>query len=108
MFIPGETISHQFFIPFVRSDVGKILVTYRQFDDVILVKTVYPGQIETLEGKSQFTVTLSQEESLLFDNEADYYIQLNVIFTSGARCASSEMRGTNGVQHVKKVVTANV
>lgn len=109
MFIPGETITHQFYIPFIAADVLKILVTYKQDDRVILTKTVYSNQILTVASgeQSTFTVTLTQQESLLFKNDSDFKIQLNVIFNSLARCASVEMDGSNGVQQYRKVVTSN-
>ena len=108
MFIPGETITHQFIIPFVRSDLEKIIVSYRQDDDVILIKTVYPGQVEDMGSKGKFAVTLSQEESLLFDDAKNYFIQLNVLMRNSARCASVEIKGTNGIQHIEEAVVANV
>lgn len=106
MFIPGETISHEFHIPFVQSDgIRVIYVTYKQNDDVFLIKEVYPGQItEELPG-SHFTVTLSQQESLLFQNNSNFYVQLNVLFESGARSTSVALKGTNEDQHLREVVS---
>ena len=102
MFIPGETISHKFYIPFVRSDIDRIYVSYKQNDCLILKKTVYPGSV-TREGvNSYFIVVLSQEESLLFQDDMGYTIQLNVIFTSGARCSSKDIKGVNGAQHLRE------
>ena len=104
MFIPGETISHRFIIPFSRDDIKIIEVSYRQNDHIVLVEPVYPGQVETITGGGQFTVTLTQEKSLLFKDDADYYVQLNVIFKSDARCASVEIKGNNKMQHIREVV----
>jgi len=109
MFIPGETITHQFFIPFVRSDVNKVEVTYRQNGHIILRKSVAGGSLTnvTQTSQSSFNVTLSQQESLLFDDDKPFYVQLNVIFMNNTRCASVEIKGSNGMQHIREVVYKN-
>ena len=110
MFIPGETIAHTFYLPFERASVRIIKVTYKQNNDIILVKNVYPGQItdSDLAGLgSKFTVVLSQEESLMFKDDSIFYVQLNTLFADGARGSSVELKGTNGVQHYKEVVSSD-
>ena len=107
MFIPGETISHRFNLPFPKEGVERIVVSYKQENKTVLVKSVYSGDIFASETTSYFIVTLSQEESLLFKNNMNFTIQLNVIFSSGTRCSSVEMNGENGVQHIRKVVTSH-
>lgn len=106
MFIPGETIAHQFYIPYTRGDVKQISVSYRQDGQVFLVKNVYPPQItdESSGTGSSFVVTLSQQESLLFKDDFSFKVQLNVIFVSDARAACPEMDGRNGMQHIREVV----
>ena len=106
MFIPGENISHRFYIPLTQGDVSKIFVSYRQDGRVILVKNVYPGQVENeREGTgSSFVVTLSQQESLLFKDDYSFTVQVNIIVRDGTRCTSKEMSGANGMQHIRKVV----
>ena len=105
MFIPGETITHEFRIPFAGASVSRIYVTYRQNDQIVLVKTINPGQIESPSGElNYFRVTLSQQESLLFQDKAPYYVQLNVIMSDNeTRAASTELRGTIGLQQYRKV-----
>ena len=109
MFIPGETIAHRFKIPFLREGITKILVTYKQNNSTILVKTVHFANIqENIPGNNcYFTVTLSQEESLLFKNNTDFKVQINVVFSSGVRTASIELDGANGIQHMRKVVNTD-
>ena len=106
MFIPGETISHKFFIPLTRGDVSKISVSYRQDGRIILIKNVYPGQItnESSGTGSSFVVTLSQQESLLFKDDYSFTVQVNVITVTNTRCTSKEMNGRNGMQHIREVV----
>ncbi len=108
MFIPGETVLHSFTMPFQREDIVKVIVSYRQNDDIILERIVYPGQIQNTAGlSSKFNVILSQEESLLFQNNAWYYTQLNVILTGNVRGVCKEMKGYVGLQHINEVVNTN-
>lgn len=106
MFVPGETISHKFFIPVVQGDVVKLNVSYRQEGRIVLVKQVYPGSVtnDSSGVGSSFVVTLSQEESLLFQNNKSYTVQVNMLLKDNVRCASVEMNGANGVQHIREVV----
>ena len=107
MFIPGETISHKFVVPFMREDILKIIVSYRQDGHIILTKTVASYSVSAEESGvgSSFSITLSQQESLLFRDDMPFSVQLNVIFTNGARCASREIERSNGFQHIREVVT---
>lgn len=109
MFFPGETVAHRFTINILKDGIGRILVTYKQDNKTILQKSVYFGDIEEDYAKRccYFTVSLSQEESLLFRNNKDFKIQLNIIFRSGARATSVELDGSNGIQHMRKVVNIN-
>ena len=107
MFIPGETIAHRFNIPFPKEGITRVLVTYKQENRTILVKTVYSNEIQASGNNCYLTVTLSQEESLLFKNDKNFKAQLNILFSSGVRCASKEVDGINGIQHIRKEVTVN-
>ena len=105
MFVPGETIAFLFNLPFNKEIVDTIQVSFRQSDRIILVVTVNQGSLIHTEKGSQFTVGLSQQQSLLFDDNACFYAQLNVLFTTGTRATSKEMRGENILQHIRKVVS---
>ena len=102
MFIPGETITHRFYVPF--STAEHIYVTYKQNNKLILEKTVSGNSIVQEGINFYFDVEFSQEESLLFVNNNSYTVQLNVTLTGGKRCTSVELKGTNGVQHIREVV----
>ena len=108
MFIPGETIAHEFIIPFVRSDIGRIYVTFYQNGRTVIEKSV-PSQQIVQRGteESYFVIILTQYESLLFDDRSEYFMQLNMVFKNGTRSSSHLMRGETGIQHIRKVVTAN-
>lgn len=111
MFIPGETIQHRFYTPFKAGDIAKIYVSYRQCGNTILIKTVNPGNIVDVAGESlsHFNVSLTQQESLLFQDNEDFFVQLNVVLvgSSNTRCVSAEIKGSNGLQHMRGVVTKN-
>ena len=104
MFIPGETISHHFVIPFVKGYINKAVVSYKQNDHIVLKKEVEQIWIDDHPDGSQFTVNLSQQESLLFKNGADLYVQVNVLLFDGTRCTSVEMRRESSSQHIREVV----
>ena len=108
VFIPGETISFQYQLPFLKTDITKIIVTYKQNGHIVLVRTVYPRQVENDEQGSHFAITLSQEESLLFEDNKYFYAQLNIMFTAPdgeTRAACIELKGENALQHFREVVT---
>ena len=107
MFIPGETIVHKFYIPFVRNDIKRIIVSYREKNHIILEKYVYDNQVtnESQGASASFVVTLSQQESLLFSDDYSFKVQLNVFLKDNTtRCASLEMDGATGLQHIREVV----
>ena len=107
MFFAGETISHIFTIPFLPEEVSRILVTYKQNNRIVLVKSITSEAIEIVDGESTFAVTLSQKESLLFKTNEFVKIQLNVYTTTAARCVSEELTTFIGVQHINEVIDAN-
>lgn len=111
MFHPGETVSHVFNIPFLTTDVAKVLITYKQKDHIILVKTITSSNLTPVLDElnvpvgSQLTVTLTQEESLKFMEKSVFSVQLNVITTGGARSASNEIEDKTGPQYYKEVIS---
>ena len=107
VFSPGETIVHEFHLPFGGNDISEVIVSYYQNGRIIFIKH-YNGEYKSIPTGSQFTVGLLQEESLLFDDNSDFYVQLNVMFNSGTRATSREMRGRNIKQHIREAVNSNV
>ena len=117
MFHPGETVTHNFVIPFERTSISKIIVSYKQNDHVILERTITSAMLDpenvnenTLvpiqdPAKTKFRIQLSQRESLLFKDVSDFKIQINVFTTSGSRHASAEIKGSSGVQHHREVMS---
>lgn len=107
MFNPGETVVHQFVIPFVAAEVSKVVVSYKQGDCIVFEKTITSGFEEADSNlKTKFNVMFTQEESLTFNELYDYYVQLNVITTYGTRATSKEIKGRNGAQYHKEVISS--
>ena len=111
MFIPGETVSFRFTLPFYSSDISKGFVTFYQDDRVILEITTAASKYKSVAGqrKCYVDVTLTQQQSLLFDDDKDYYAQINVLVSDGSggtlRCTSRKVKGSNGTQFKQEVVT---
>ena len=106
MFNPGETVVHQFVIPFVAAEIAKVIVSYKQGDCIVFEKTITSGFEEADSRlKTKFNVTFTQNESLTFKDLYDYYIQINVLTTFGTRATSKEIKGRSGVQYHKEVIT---
>ena len=151
MFNPGETVAHKFIIPFDSSVLSKVIVTYKQCDNVFLSKTITSGfesyddtpeyseltfpvskgtlctynddgykakqNIEVQEAwnsehwdateippKTKILYALTQDESLLFKDNANFMIQINVLTLDGSRYASKEIKDSTGAQHYKEVM----
>ena len=108
MFNPGETIVHVFIIPFVANRISKVIVTYRNKDhNVFCVKEITSSNINSDpedNRKSLVTAEFSQQESLLFEEQSCYKIQLNVITNTHDRFASTEITGRTGPQHIQEVI----
>ena len=108
MFNPGETVIHQFVIPFLVAEVSKVVISYKQENCIVFEKTITSGfqQADNDSHKTKFNVTFSQEESLMFNEMRDFYIQLNVLTSFGTRATSREIRGHNGAQYHKEVISS--
>lgn len=118
MFYPGETLIHEFTIPFPcetednTPKVTKVVVTYKQDNRIVLVKTITslssPEEESSLSSAENdvtyVLVHMTQKETLIFADDNIYTVQLNVYFNNGTRATSNEMRGCNGVQHYKKTI----
>ena len=114
MFNPGETIGHTFIIPFRRTDISEVIISYKQNDSIVFERRITSsddfkeytgpdGEIDPLKTKIQ--IVLSQKESLMFYELSKYTIQLNVLTKAGSRHSSALIKGCNGVQQHKKVMS---
>lgn len=107
MFTPGETITSEYHLPFRQEDVAALYLSFRQDDRIILSKQINRTNIinSTSPVNTSYIIgTLTQEESLLFDDNKQYYAQWNALLINGQRITSEEMRGTTGTQHKREVI----
>lgn len=111
MFIPGETIAHTFTIPYPKDSIGQIIISYRQKDRIVLEKiiTSKKNMVSTEEDNTIVSAVLTEAESLLFEDNCEFRIQINVFFgedgTNG-RSSSYETRGWTGYQHIRNLSTS--
>ena len=75
----GATPTHRFAIPFSADYVERAVVTYVQGGTKVVEKLLGADAITG----DQLSVSLTQEETLAFDEKADVKIQLKVKLTNG-------------------------
>ena len=117
MFLPGETIIHEFILPIPKSEVKKVVVTYEQNDRLVITpKVIGSGSVLDYDNKtkSKVQVALTQTESLLFEspeinrfnkNSVPFTVQVNVYTTSGSRLTSIPASGATGIQHYREAIS---
>ena len=107
MFFPGETITHRFIIPFAKGEIDHVVISYKQNDHILLEKTITSNS-EDMSVDSAFTTkieyTLNQTESLTFDDDLPFTMQINVYSFGGSRHASHEINSSNGMQYFREVM----
>lgn len=86
--IKGTTPTHFFTIPFKSSDISKVRVVYGQENNPILVKTNDHCTIQD----NLISVTLTQNETFLFDAEKSLEVQVRLLTTNGNALASVPKR----------------
>ena len=111
MFHPGETVTHRFYMPFAPKEVSKVIVTFKQADHIILVREI-TSLPDELVSEFYVDVDLTQEESLLFQDLQNFTTQVQVLGKASnadnnglVRCTSREMKGSNGIQHYREVIS---
>ena len=108
MFFPGETITHRFIIPFAKGEIDHVVITYKQKDQISLEKTITSNS-EDMSEDSAFSTkieyTLSQQESLGFEDDVPFTMQVNVYSVGGSRHASHELKSSSGIQYYREVMT---
>lgn len=105
MFNPGETVCHQFTIPFVADELAKVIVSYKQDGYIVFEKSITSGFESKTRTETIVNVEFTQEESLLFNEYRRYTIQLNVLTKLGTRASSKEIKSENGAQYHKEVMS---
>ena len=84
----ATTPTHTFTLPIDTSRLSKILITYAQNGNIVLEKTEADC---TLEG-CNVSLTLTQEETLLFTTEDDARISIQIrVLTADGKAYASEI-----------------
>ena len=109
MFHPGETIAHTFTLPYEKGTIDKVIISYRQKDQLILEKIITSdvSMQETDDNQTIVSSVLSESESLLFHDLTTFAIQINVFFGDGeiasGRVTSDEIGDMTGIQHIREL-----
>lgn len=82
--IRGTTPTHTFTLPFETSILSEAMIVYAQDEKEILNKKT---DACTLTG-NEIVVTLTQEDTFLFDHKKDVQIQIRVLTKEGVALAS--------------------
>ena len=114
MFYPGETVEHTFIVPFNVNDVEDAIVSYKQGNRIILEKDATINAIfddtdpqnPIITDFTELLVVISEEESLLFEDNAPYTMQVNV-FNLGNRATSELIKDRTGVQYYRELYEIN-
>ena len=105
-FHPGETVVLNFIIPFNILDVKAVILSFRNNDRVAFeaVATSFRAEEDENSGTSKTRVgfTMTQAESLQFEENNIYYMQLNVFGPNSSRMTSKEIKVTTGAQQIKE------
>jgi len=100
-FHPGETVVLNFVIPFSLYDVKAVAISFRNKGRVafeaLATSFVQEGDDEY---KTRVGFTMTQAESLQFEENEIYMMQLNVFGPNSSRIASDEIKVTTGAQQL--------
>ena len=100
-FHPGETVVLNFVIPFSLYDVKAVVVSFRNNDRVAFEAIATSFKQEGDDPyKTRVGFTLTQAESLQFDENSIYMMQLNVFGPNSSRIVSDEIKLTTGAQQL--------
>ena len=110
MFYPGEIVVQTFTVPFYINDIQSAVVSYKQNGNIILEKEATseaimeesddPNEEPFETGESLLTVELSEKDTLLFKDNTEFTMQVN-IFSLGARQTSNPIKDRCGEQYLR-------
>lgn len=119
-FHPGDTVLLQFRLPFSIQDVKAVVISFRGNDRVAFeaLATAFSSEDEyemdeegnyvldedgeqiVSQYRTRVGYTLTQAESLMFDENSSYLLQLNVFGPNSSRIASKEVVVKTMAQHL--------
>lgn len=98
-FHPGETVVMNFTVPFSVYDIKAVALSVRDQNSVVF-ETLATSFKQVSEFVSRVGYTLTQEESLQFEEYHHYRLQLNVFGPNGSRIVSKELDVETGAQQL--------
>lgn len=102
---PGETEQCEFILPFSASIVDKVVVTFRQEDDVMLEFT--ETNVTSIDDNTcKIVHNITQAETLQLQNMIIGRVQVNVITTYNDRIVSFPFTIQIGEQFHRKQITS--
>ena len=107
-FHPGETVVLNFMLPFSIYDVKAVVMSFRNRDRVAFeaIATSFKSEDTTdpetgrVIYKTRVGFSITQAESLQFDENYKYMMQLNVFGPNSSRIASNEIPVYTGAQQI--------
>ena len=92
-FHPGETVLLNFIIPFYKEDVAAVVISFRNQHHVAFEAMATSFlDVDNEPQKMRVGYTMTQAESLQFEERSYYGMQLNVYSKNGSRATSPEYR----------------
>ena len=102
MFHPGETVAFNWVIPFDSNDLEYVVVSFRDRNRVAFEKVIR-NFVREDQDKTRVGLLLTQEESLLFDENSCYSMELNVYGLQTSRATSNCIKVRTLCQHIPEV-----
>lgn len=86
MIIPGTTPTHVFTVPFKADTIKKLEIVYAQSGKAVVTKNIGDCEISG----NEISVTLTQEDTLSFNDEENIAIRIRVL-TNGDEALASDI-----------------
>lgn len=106
-FHPGETLVLNFRVPFSIYDVDAVVLSFRGKKGVVF-ETIATSFKEEEEYITRVGYTLTQSETLQFEEFTDYKMQLNVYGPNSSRIATKEIDVRTESQHMIEPGVSNI
>lgn len=105
MFFPGETVNHTFIVPFDITEIGRAIISYKQNGHIIVEKEATSSSVDNENSETSscnLIVSLTEKESLLFEDNSEYSIQINIFSPVNGRITSKPIYDCTGEQYLRQ------
>ena len=100
MIIPGTTPTHVFTVPFKADIIEKLEIVYAQSGKAVVTKNIDACKISG----NEISVTLTQEDTLSFEDEENIAIRVRVLTNEGEALASNIIHTYCGIRLSNEVL----